>query len=757
MQTSPGFSPCFPHFFLNPLFVFVFSSNGWGQTMSKGALDQPQREGVEASTTKAEEDSDQTDQSQIQNREIKVPTVVIDDQRQSPIDSLSVFKSEKISREKFEDPHRQSLADLVKDQVGVDTQVYCSNCGAKRLTINGLKGEHTSILVDGLPLHSAVSSFYGVDNVPVQGLVDVRVMRGAGASLTNPEAIGGTLNLVTVNPLDIKDQYSTSISVDDRFGGKAQNHSLLYSFGGENKKWAVTLGGQLARTETWDEDQNQVSEMPQRQNSSVLLKTRFLIGEKNDFSIRLGRSELDILGGFWDPVRPSEVRKLAAGEDDFEEGRVDRRFIGSPEKITDWVHILRSEAATTGTHYLNHHFTWQWKLGYARQEQQAIYQHGFDYGHRDDLFVGDNQLRWVKGLHTLTAGIFFKDQKLRSNSQTLFEKYPSTDPRDIKKDNFNFSSYASYVQYSYLLAEKVEVDVAIRADQLKIRWLELVNEVDEFILAPRFQILHNLTHHLQQRFSYGLGYRAPLTFFESQHGNNESGYEVDIRSLEKAHSLVYSLSLNTPSYYMTGGLHYTQLKNMAYGFDSFSRPVLYRNADETYQIWVADLLAGYKPRDWWLLEATLEFFQYEDGYKERLPTAAIEQRFQLRSTIDKGRWKHNLGATLIGARDLSKYDFYSRHYIDRNQTFEPLLDSKLTLKNQRSPAYITVDTSLSYELDRSFVISLGVNNIFNYTQVMAGDNPSNWHWHFNHGHYDGLHTWGPNRGRQFFLKLDGKF
>ena len=54
-------------------------------------------------------------------------------------------------------------------------------------------------------------------------------------------------------------------------------------------------------------------------------------------------------------------------------------------------------------------------------------------------------------------------------------------------------------------------------------------------------------------------------------------------------------------------------------------------------------------------------------------------------------------------------------------------------------------------------VNLNVLNVFDYTQTSAGDSPSTWHWHFNHAHYDGLHTWGPNAGRQFQLALDYKF
>ncbi|MEM7645569.1 MAG: hypothetical protein AAF203_01555, partial [Pseudomonadota bacterium] len=77
--------------------------------------------------------------------------------------------------------------------------------------------------------------------------------------------------------------------------------------------------------------------------------------------------------------------------------------------------------------------------------------------------------------------------------------------------------------------------------------------------------------------------------------------------------------------------------------------------------------------------------------------------------------------------------------------------------NQTSPTFWTVDTSISYEYTKAFVFTFGINNLTDFTQASAGDTPAAWHWHFDHAHFDGLHTWGPNQGRQFYLKLSGEF
>lgn len=82
------------------------------------------------------------------------------------------------------------------------------NCGAKRISINGLRGDHTSVLIDGIPLYSAVSSIYGFDAIPMQSVEEIEVRRGAGSALLNPEAIGGSINIVTVNPQESRSSAS---------------------------------------------------------------------------------------------------------------------------------------------------------------------------------------------------------------------------------------------------------------------------------------------------------------------------------------------------------------------------------------------------------------------------------------------------------------------------------------------------------------------------------------------------------------------
>lgn len=679
-----------------------------------------------------------------------LPKISVEGESRSVPLGDSIFKTEKLSGKKLKEARSSSIAEAVSNQVGLDTQTYCANCGAKRLTINGLKGEHTSILIDGLPLYSSVSSFYGIDAIPVNGLEEVQVMRGSGASLVNPEAIGGTINLITIDPLEDLKNYSLSYG-----SNQSQNHSLLLSTTSLSGRYGLSVGGHYSLQDFWDEDDNSIAESPRRESWSGLVKMRAKLSDKDDLSLRYSHADLNILGGHVSGFKHSDIPTQEAVPSDFVNGDVRNRFTGSPERVSDYVKVKRDEVSTDWTHYIDQLWTLRLNAGYSRQEQQAIYMHGFDYANVDQIYVTDVSTQWVKGDHLFNLGVFYKSEQLRSESLRLFRS-TSDGGLGLPRDNFDFKSVAIYLQDTLTVNSQLEVDLSVRADQIDLDWTDLDNEVNESLAAPRLQIKHSFNDHLTQRLSYGLGYRAPLSFFESQHGSSETGYEVDITRLEKAHSLVYSISQNTPDYYVTFGSHFTRLYHMAYGEDVQSQPIRYKNTDEKYNIWVNDLLVGKRILPWWFIEMSFEAFDYEAGYKQKLPTAAIEERIQLNSEMTSARWTHNLNVSYVGPRDISEYGGYRNHY-NRRQFDGGGGESVSEPKRQAAPGFFTMDTSASYSFSEALKLTAGIYNIFDYTQSSANDTPSTWHLHYDHAHFDNFHTWGPNRGREFYLQMSGEF
>jgi len=94
-----------------------------------------------------------------------------------------------------------SLFDAVGMINGVRPQLNCNVCNTGDIHINGMEGPYTLILIDGMPLVSALSTVYGLSGIPNSIVERLEVVKGPAASLYGSEAMGGIINVITRSPL----------------------------------------------------------------------------------------------------------------------------------------------------------------------------------------------------------------------------------------------------------------------------------------------------------------------------------------------------------------------------------------------------------------------------------------------------------------------------------------------------------------------------------------------------------------------------
>lgn len=92
------------------------------------------------------------------------------------------------------------LFDAVSMVNGVRSQLNCSVCNTGDIHINGMEGPYTMILIDGMPIVSALSTVYGLSGIPISMIERVEVMKGPGSALYGSEAMGGIINVITKDP-----------------------------------------------------------------------------------------------------------------------------------------------------------------------------------------------------------------------------------------------------------------------------------------------------------------------------------------------------------------------------------------------------------------------------------------------------------------------------------------------------------------------------------------------------------------------------
>lgn len=646
-----------------------------------------------------------------------------------------VEKTETVDKKELDTTHSSTLSEAIEKQTGISVTTGCSICGLKRVQMNGLKGEHTTVLVDGIPFNSTVSSFYGMDAIGTSDIENIEIARGSGMSLTAPEAIGGTINIIPRKPR------TNGVEVDLSMGTLGtKNYSLLGEAMSADKKTGVLVSASYHNQDQVDNDHNGVSESPSLKNQALSLLLTHEFSPIDSVELKASHFTSHSFGG---PM-VSESSAFASFDPTnndplFTDGNVNDPLTSNPMSVLERIDTTRDEIYLKQRHTLNSDMNLQTTLAYAEQKQDSLYE-GSDYLNTDKTYFGDLKIdHALNNNHFLTYGADAKIETARSQSVAFF------DVAGRDKDDFDYTALGLYFQDAWMINDQNELTLALRGAKITTDWRAKTtqgNEIDETLLVPRLLWRHNHTNALTSRFSAGMGYRSPLTFFESEHGLLDSGFDMAITELEKSHGGSYALSYDANGLSVTASAAYTQVKNLAYIDDSAATPVL-RNSSEAVSVKNMDITIGYELLEGLNLAGAYEIYRYDDAYKSHLSLAAIEQRARVSIDYDVNDWEFYTEATWVGARDLAPYGYTDRYNDD-------LASSP---KNTTSPAFTTVDLKISKTLNKNFTLYAGAKNLFDYVQTDT-ESPL---FYDADGGFDSAHIWGPLRGRMVYAGLKATF
>lgn len=671
--------------------------------------------------------------------EIRVEESLLQTLQQRGVLKDVIVKTEVITQEQIAKKQASTLSEAIDNEVGIQSATGCSMCGMKRVRINGLKGEYTTVLVDDVPMHSTVSSYYGLDALTTAGIANIEVARGSGASLIAPNAIGGVINIKS------KQAEKNALFLD--MAGGNEDYRLMSMVGtgvSDDKKTRATLAAQYSNQGQWDADGNGVNESPSVENKSLSVRLSHDFSNKDNIDVKLTKQKSSVFGG---PMQSNHQKALQDSADaSFVDDDVQKSYNGGLLGTLEMIDTEREELIARWTHEVNEEGNFVLTASGAHQIQDSVYE-GDDYYSDDKTYYGDFRYNHVlNDEHFLTLGVDTKREKMRADSKALFEGESA-----IEKDDFDSSSYGLYLQDIWMPNDEVELSVALRGDKIRVDWTDQLaqkDEIDETILVPRLHLkwMHGESA-LTSRISAGQGYRAPLTFFESEHGILDDGFGIDIDTIERSNSAGYALSYDSDRLTSTISATWTQIENLAYINDSdYMRPTL-TTLDKTLNTWAFDVVAGYQLTQALNLGASFEHFVFENAYKEAQFLAQIENRARFMLDYETPSWNINMTATWIGSRDLSEYGY---------EGWNRLVDvgEEALQKDTNAPSFYTVDAKVSKRVNKNFSLYMGVKNLFDYTQVKEGETPL---FYDAEGGYDVGFIYGALRGRLLYAGLQAKF
>ena len=655
----------------------------------------------------------------------------------------TISKTELLSSQQLKDKQASSLTDALQAALGVRVSNECSMCGAKRVMINGLKGEHTNVLVDGIPVHTMLSGFYGLDAVAMAGVGTVEIARGAGASLISPEAIGGTINLVSKIPS--KNQIEIDVSAGE---GGYQKAAVMLT--GINQSGS-SQGSLVVQTDTRDQfdgDSNGVSETPFLDNQSVTFTGSHDFSYSTNLRVRLNHTESEVFGG---PVLGDTADGIRSALDSFAEGEsnnlfvggdVNGRYVGKPWETTEWVSTKRNEVLINLLHDFESKLNATLSIANISHVQDSFYE-GIDYYADDTMRYLDARFNYeLSNQHFLTFGTDSRRERMRSKSNALINN------PDYMSDSFDYNVLGFYIQDSWTPNDKFDMELALRFDQIQADFVdsdEISKEIDRTLISPRVDMRYHHDDDWQSRLSFGKGYRAPLSFFESDHGilDAEKGYLVEVTEPERSVGINYSLNYTAGKVVSTFSLARTEVDNLA-TLDQTAEgvPVLTQLTDSAHVIAV-DWTLNYQWTELFNLGISTELYDYNAVFKRSFAIAPTEMRATLSGLWDNQQWRISTAATWVDRRDLSDYGYTG---FDKNNGS----GNKPTM----APGYFNVDTKIAYKISDNIELYFGALNLLDYNQAENESSPLLFD---EFGGYNVTYIFAPMRGRTAYVGFDLDF
>lgn len=95
---------------------------------------------------------------------------------------------------------KTTIGEAATLETGIQLQKRCSACEASEVSIQGLPGRYSLVLLEGMPLFSNLGARYILDILPVEFLDRMEILKGASGAIWGADAVAGALNVILPEP-----------------------------------------------------------------------------------------------------------------------------------------------------------------------------------------------------------------------------------------------------------------------------------------------------------------------------------------------------------------------------------------------------------------------------------------------------------------------------------------------------------------------------------------------------------------------------
>jgi outer membrane receptor for ferrienterochelin and colicins len=414
-------------------------------------------------------------------------------------------------------------------QPGVRVETNCGTCGVTQVRINGLEGPYSQILIDSRPVFSALAGVYGLEQIPVNMIERVEIVRGGGSALYGSNAIAGTINIIT------KEALNNSFNAGYNFemiGGKSPDHAvnLNTSIVSDDNKTGMYLYGSYRNRSPFDYNDDGYSNVPMLKSQTIGMRSYYRLSSQSKLTLEYHNMGEFRRGGNRFDLQPHETEITEQLKHEINGGSLAYNWFSPSSKrklnaYTSLQHVNRDSYYGAG-----------FNLNAYGSTQNLTSVTGAQFANKFDelLFMPAE----------LTAGFEFQ-------YDDLVDKAPGY--------NRNFSQTTRvlgvFAQNEWK-NDKLNLLIGARLDKH--------SKLQDVVVSPRITTKYRFIDDLDWRATYSAGFRAPQAFDEDLHMDAVGGVVKMIQiaeNLRPEYSHSFSSSLD---YYFKWGN--TEINMLAEGF-----------------------------------------------------------------------------------------------------------------------------------------------------------------------------------------------
>lgn len=430
------------------------------------------------------------------------------------------------------------LTRLLTEMVGVRMQPGGGALGSTRLRLQGLKGQYTAIVADGLPIYGAEPGGLAVLQLAPLDLKQAEVIKGPATAFYGPSALGGVLNLISKRPSD--GQRTLVVNQTSQSGTDG-----LY-WGGErlSPTAGITVFADVHHQTLKDISGDRWADYPGFTRAS--LRPRLFINSPSGdelFATIGGRAE-DRTGGFTNHNSYQETLDTRH----LDGGLIYRRALSHGDRL-----IFRGSGMIEGNDF---HF------GSERERNVR------------STALAELSYAGRRGPVDWVVGAAFQDDRLHA--------------RDVSGVSFDYSVPAGFGQLGVRLSSTVSTSLAGRCD---------VHNVYGTWCTPRAAMLFRPAEGLSLRASAGLGFYGPTPITEETDAIGLRNVVFPQLTVERARSASLDGHWQHGSLELSGTISYSRIVH-AVGLDSIpgdpAGRLEFSNASGPTNTWAGELFAVYE-------------------------------------------------------------------------------------------------------------------------------------------------------------------